>query len=118
MSFKAPRLLFQDILDAASVIRDYLGDLDYTAYLKNGLVQDAVERRLQVVTEAAYRLGSEADALCPGPDWKAIRALGNVLRHAYDLVIDEKIWTVLKKDLPALEKAVREALDRLPPEGV
>ncbi len=116
MSFKDPRFLFQDILDAAAIIRKHLGDIDFKGYLENILVRDGVERRLQVVTEAALRLGSEASVLCPGPDWRAIRALGNVLRHAYDSISDEKIWVVLNKDLPALEQAVREALDRLPPE--
>ena len=116
MSFKDPRVLFQDILDAAAIIRRYLGDLDYDGYLQNTLVRDGVERRLQVVTEAALRLGSDANILCPGPDWRSIRALGNVLRHAYDSIVNEKVWTVLKQNLPALEQAVREALDRLPPE--
>jgi uncharacterized protein with HEPN domain len=40
--------------------------------------------RLLIISESARRLGTEAEALAPGPPWRAIRDLGNVLRHAYD----------------------------------
>jgi hypothetical protein len=30
---------------------------------------DAVERNLQKISEAAIRLGAEAETLCPGPEW-------------------------------------------------
>jgi uncharacterized protein with HEPN domain len=46
---------------------------------------DAVERRLAKISEAAIRLGEQAEILCPGPSWPDIRGLGNWLRHQYDL---------------------------------
>jgi hypothetical protein len=37
------------------------------------LVYDAVERCLERISEAARKLGEEAEALCPGPPWPLIR---------------------------------------------
>ena len=52
----------------------------------------AVERKLQIISEAAIRLGEEAERLCPGPQWRNIRGLGNWLRHQYDRIDLERIW--------------------------
>jgi uncharacterized protein with HEPN domain len=43
----------------------------------------AVERKLQIVSEAAIRLGSEAENRIPGVAWRNIRGIGNWLRHQY-----------------------------------
>jgi uncharacterized protein with HEPN domain len=36
--------------------------------------------------------------------------LGNVLRHAYDQVVDQRIWDVVTNQLPALRAAVEAML--------
>jgi uncharacterized protein with HEPN domain len=41
----------------------------------------AVERKLQVISEAAGRLGEQVEALCPGLPWRDIRGIGNWLRQ-------------------------------------
>lgn len=116
MSFKEPRPLFEDVLEAIADIRDFLGDLDFAGYQRDRLTKAAVERRLQVVTEVARRLGPQAELLCPRQDWRRIRDFGNVLRHDYDEIDDQIVWDALIQRLPELEQAVREALSRLPPE--
>jgi uncharacterized protein with HEPN domain len=62
------------------------------------------------VTEAAYRLGDEAEALCPSLNWKGIRGMGNLLWHGYHKVEDEIVWATVKSDLPELRLAVSQAL--------
>jgi uncharacterized protein with HEPN domain len=39
--------------------------------------------------------------------------LGNVLRHAYDQVIDERIWQIVTSDLASLKAAVEAMLGAL-----
>ena len=73
----------------------------------------AVERKLQVISEAAVRLGDQAEALCPGLPWRDVRGIGNWLRHQYDRVDIETIWNTLTTDLPPVKVAVREAVNRL-----
>lgn len=63
------------------------------------------------------KLGTEAEALAPGPPWPAIRALGNVLRHAYDQIDPERVWEIVTRDLPPLRTAVEHAMARLDAEG-
>jgi uncharacterized protein with HEPN domain len=63
-----------------------------------------------VISEAAIRLGDQAEVLCPGLPWRNIRGIGNWLRHQYDRVDVEAIWQTVIDDLPPLEKAVTRAL--------
>jgi uncharacterized protein with HEPN domain len=73
----------------------------------------AVERKLLLISEAAVRLGDDADRLCPGPPWRNIRSLGNWLRHQYDRVDVETVWNTVMTDLPPLRSEVLRAL--IPP---
>jgi uncharacterized protein with HEPN domain len=63
----------------------------------------------------AYRLGDEAETLCPGPDWKGYMGMGNILRHGYHKVNDQIVWDTVKIDLPPLRAAVLRALPALSP---
>ena len=101
---------FNDMLKAIGLIEQFIGAMDFPAYEADAKTRAAVERELQIVTEAAYRLKQEDEHLCPGPDWRKIRNMGNVLRHTYDRLNDEVVWITVKDDLPALKQAVTEAL--------
>jgi uncharacterized protein with HEPN domain len=110
MSFRGPEMHFQDILKAIRLIEQFVGDMDFALYADDIKTRAAVERELQIVTEAAYRLKPEDEVLCAEPDWRRIRGMGNILRHAYDRVDDEAVWNTIKDDLPALKRDVGRAL--------
>jgi len=63
----------RDMLKAILLIEQFIEGMDFQAYLGDLKTQAAVERELQIVTEAAYRLKPEDEHLCPGPDWRKIR---------------------------------------------
>ena len=72
--------------------------MDRAAFDADSRTRDAVERCLERLSEAAAKLGAQADELAPGPPWHAIRAFGNVLRHAYDQVDPGRIWEIATCD--------------------
>lgn len=45
--------------------------------------------------------------------WKDIRGIGNHLRHGYDRIDLERLWTTIAEDLPLLGQAVSEALRQM-----
>jgi uncharacterized protein with HEPN domain len=110
VSFKGPETHFRDMLKAIALIEQFVGDMDFAAYAADIKTRAAVERELQILTEAAYRLKPEDEPLCPEPDWRKIRGMGNFLRHAYDRLNDEAVWITVKDDLPTLKQAVSKAL--------
>lgn len=85
--------------------------MDIDAFGEDEKTVSAVERELQKISEAAIRLGDEAETICPGPPWRDIRGIGNWLRHQYDRVDLETIWTVVERDFVSLKPAVEQALN-------
>lgn len=67
---------------------------------------------LLIISEAARKLGGDAEAIAPDQPWPAIRALGNVLRHQYDEVSPVAIWAIVQDDLPGLKRSIEAALGR------
>ena len=107
MSFKiSPERLFGDILDAIAMIEQFTSGMDFESFRSDPMAVSAVERKLQIVSEAATRLGSEAERLCPDQPWRDIRGIGNQLRHAYERIDLETIWGAVTDDLPSLKAAL------------
>jgi uncharacterized protein with HEPN domain len=96
-------------------IRDFVGDMDFETYCNDLKTKSAVERQLQILTEAAIRLGEVDGPRLIAPEWKGYCNMGNILRHAYHQVNDTIVWDTIKKELPVLRAAVQEALT--PPPG-
>jgi uncharacterized protein with HEPN domain len=109
-SNKAPRRL-QDITDNAQAIFRYTEGME--AFEKDRKTYDAVERRFERITEAAAKLGEMALQLMPDQPWQKVGALGNVLRHEYDAISEDRLFEIVKTDLPRLCAAAEEALRRL-----
>ncbi|MBA3812300.1 MAG: DUF86 domain-containing protein [Caulobacteraceae bacterium] len=89
-----------DGIDAASRGKS-LGDYDADWLLRHG-----VQRGIEIVSEAAWRIPSELQATRPEVRWAQIMGIGNVLRHEYHRVSDRIIWNVVQVDLPPLKVAV------------
>ncbi len=85
--------------------------MNLAAYKTDLRTKFAVERQMQVITEAAVRLGEEGERIAPGPDWRGFRGMGNILRHAYHRIDDELIWNTAKDELPSMKVAVLKALE-------
>jgi uncharacterized protein with HEPN domain len=115
LSFRtSPQRLLRHILDALALIDQFTSGMDFEAFRSDAVAVAAVERKLQIVSEAAIRLSRDAERLCPGVPWRDIRGIGNQLRHAYERVDLNTIWTTVKEDLPALKDAIQNTLKSWP----
>ena len=110
MPFRANETHLRDIVEGIDRIAAFLADMDFDAYRTDLKTKSAVERQMQVITEAAKRLGHDAETLCPGPDWKGFCRMGDILRHCYHNVDDEIVWNTVKDELPPMRGAIMKAL--------
>ncbi|HET6239846.1 MAG TPA: HepT-like ribonuclease domain-containing protein [Acetobacteraceae bacterium] len=115
MPSSRPAIRFLDILDNIRLVQSYVQGIDRAAFESDRRTRDAVGRCLERGSEAATTLGVQADELAPGSAWHAVRAFGNVLRHAYDQVDRAQIWELVIRDLPDLAIAAEAALTSLDP---
>jgi uncharacterized protein with HEPN domain len=110
LPFRDPALSLRDILDSIDIIIYFVRGMDLEAFREDPKTVAAVERKLLLISEAATRLGEDADSLCPGLPWRNIRGIGNWLRHRYDRVDVEMVWNTVTDDLPPLRSGVLRAL--------
>jgi uncharacterized protein with HEPN domain len=82
MSREKDLIYLAHILEYVEAVQDCTakGEKDF---LKNGLVQDAVLRRLQIMAESTQRLSDEMKQQAPDVDWRGLAGFRNVLVHDY-----------------------------------
>jgi uncharacterized protein with HEPN domain len=115
LPFRDPPSSLRDIYEAIESIERFVEGMDFSIFQADEKTNAAVERKLLVLSEAARRLGDDAEKLCPSIPWNNIRGIGNWLRHQYDRVDPSLIWLTVERDLPPLKLAVGKTLAS--PEG-
>ena len=106
------RMYLWDVLQAANLIDEFLGDSNLAAYLDDTYLRSAVERQLQIVGEALAQLaGRDPETARTIPELPRAVAFRNILVHRYADVDHELVWGVLRKSLPALSDRVRLLLE-------
>lgn len=105
----APRLqeACSHIWHAIDEIEQFTSGLTTEDMLRDNLRLRAIERCLQVITEAAKHVPAGARDLHPEIDWSAIVAMGNILRHEYFRINPDIVIRVVRHDLAPLKKAVQ-----------
>ena len=70
------------------------------------MLRDAVERGIEIISEASRHLPEDLKAEHPEVSWRNAAGIGNIIRHGYDVVDDQAIWNTIEQSLPPLRAAV------------
>ncbi|MCA0406936.1 MAG: DUF86 domain-containing protein [Proteobacteria bacterium] len=103
-------VVLEEILETLARIEAALGRQSFETFRQDWLLQRAIERALEIISEAVRHIPEETLALRPEIPWVDIKAIGNVIRHEYHRVDPAIIWSVVKDDLPALHTAITALL--------
>ncbi len=110
MAIRSQRLRLLDIAEQINAIENAVAALNGKAFGMNWLVRSAVERGLEIISEATRHLDAQSKDAGPDLPWRKIADIGNWLRHAYDRVDPELIWVVVVDELPHLKSVVARLL--------
>ena len=117
MSERLPKHLY-DALQAARLASEFLGETPFDEYAANLLLRSAVERQLEILGEACWRILQEAPHLKTQlPETAFAIGLRNRIIHGYDRVDPAIIHDTVKRDMPELMERLKAALDAYPPPG-
>ena len=106
-----PRL--DDIAEAIQGVETIVSGMDLDAYKASFVTLKAVERCVEIVSEASRHLPATLTAAYPNIPWGDIRGIGNRLRQEYQRVDDEIIWFVATKSLPELKQVIHDMMTGL-----
>jgi uncharacterized protein with HEPN domain len=92
-------------------IREYTAG-DRSRFEASRLVQDAVIRNLQTLTESSQRLSDNIKATEPQVPWRELAGFRNVIVHGYLGIDLAAVWLVVDQDLPPLAAALARIVAR------
>lgn len=107
---RSVRLRLHDILDAIEGIEETVAGITFAQYAATWQIRRAVERGIEIVSEASRHLPDDLKEHYPQIYWREIAAIGNLLRHEYGRVDDRIMWRVAQKYLPELKAVVAHIL--------
>ena len=107
------RLVLDHIEQALDDIATLVHDLDEAGFRADRHRRLAVERCIEIISEASRRLPDDLKAEHPDIPWRAIAGIGNVLRHDYDDIIPNVIWQAATREVVPLRAAITAMRQRL-----
>ncbi|GAB1388552.1 MAG: hypothetical protein AMXMBFR78_03980 [Rubrivivax sp.] len=117
MSDRDVRLYVEDMLEFCERALAYSRGFGLDALLQDRMRYDAILRNLELIGEAATRVGPNERALAPLIPWRAIIGTRNRVAHAYLGISTATVWDILSVELPSLRIALVDLLSRLPESG-
>jgi uncharacterized protein with HEPN domain len=108
-----PSLFIDDILESIALIQQYTDSVKKKTFLKDRQMQDAVIRRLEIIGEAVKHIPVTFKKKHTSIPWKQIAGMRDVICHEYFGVRMERVWKVIRKDLPALAIQMEEIRDAI-----
>jgi len=110
---KDNKVYLNDIVRAIDKIEKYTALLDHNSFHANNLIQDAVIRQLEIIGEASKRLSVDFLKQYEELAFKRASAMRNLLIHEYDFVEVDKVWLVIKDNLPEFKAQIIVVLEKL-----
>lgn len=106
VSAKSPQIRLKHMLENIDGILSATAKMNAADVMGSFVMMRAVERAIQIISEAAKELPQEMRDAAPEVPWQNIIRIGNILRHEYYRIREDVLVDILNTDLPLLRVAV------------
>ena len=98
------------IRDNIRLAKQFIGAASLDEFRQDVQKFYAVTRCLEIISEASRRLDEATRKRHADVPWNEIMGAGNVYRHGYDGIVEERVWLTVQENLDALLAAVEAEL--------
>ena len=110
-----PRFALDEIIEEIDWLGAMISGRSLSDFSADRALRYAVERAIEIISEASRRIPAELKSVRPEIDWRGVGDIGNFLRHEYHSTAVKIIWDVVQTDLAQLRSAVEGIRDSLKP---
>lgn len=103
---RSPVVRLRHIQDEIKCLTSACAGVDYQSFASSYVLVRTTEHAILIIAEAVKALPPELTDRYPEIDWRAIRSMGNILRHEYERVETRILWKVLTENLPKLAPVI------------
>ncbi|HIH63239.1 MAG: hypothetical protein QT05_C0010G0006 [archaeon GW2011_AR13] len=105
-------LFVEDILGSIINIENFSKGISEEKFIGDELRKSAIIRQIEIIGEAVKNIPESFRKKYPNIEWKKIAGTRDIIIHAYFGVDYEKVWEVVKKDIPKLKKEIQEIIKK------
>jgi len=105
-----------DMLQAAKSVLEFTRGTAYEDYAQDEMLQAAVERKVEIIGEAARRVSRAFQMEHSEIPWSQMAAQRNVIIHEYDRLDAVRIWELVTRHLPRLVEQLAPLIPEPPPD--
>jgi len=96
----------EDIRDNIARAMRFVHGLDLDAFVADDKTFYAVTRCLEIISEASRNLSPDFKKRFPEIPWKQVAGSGNIYRHNYENVQEQRVWATIHDALHPLRAVV------------
>ena len=104
------QLVWLAISENCLLATEFIGAMSRSDFAEARMTFYAVTRCLEIISEATRRLCGDQQSRFPETAWE-IETMGNVFRHAYENVAEDRVWQTVHEKVPALAATARLAVE-------
>ena len=103
----------EDIIKAMINAMEFTNDMSYDEFVKDTKTVYAVIRAIEIIGEAVKNVTGEIRKKYPDIPWRGIAGMRDKIIRAYFGVKIERVWEVVKRDIPTLKPKFEKILEEL-----
>ena len=103
----------EDIIEAMENAMDFIRGMSYEEFVKDTKTVYAVIRAIEIIGEAVKNIPEDVRSKYPEIPWRAMAGMRDKVIHAYFGVKLERVWEVVKRDIPNLKPKFERILEEL-----
>jgi len=106
-------IYLKDILENIDKAVGFVGGMDYPEFAKDEKTFYAVVRCIEIIGEASKNLPEPVKKEHPEIPWRDIAGMRDKAIHSYFGINPQRIWQVIKEDLPVLRPVIEKTFKKL-----
>ncbi|MBI4685432.1 MAG: DUF86 domain-containing protein [Nitrospirae bacterium] len=107
------KFFIRDIYDAMQYIKEFVGTMKRKDFLADEKTRSAVAFKIENIGEASKNIPKEVRAKYKDLPWTDMARMRDKITHFYFGINYKVVWSVVKKELPAIEPAITKVLSDL-----